>query len=118
MQSNGIYKNLMLGAAAGLGGTIALQLIRSITSKTMLETEPPIRDDPGRFMVKQAERILPETARRVIPESAEKIASQSLGIGYGATFGALYGAAGNISGSTALDGALLGLLTWATGYLG
>ncbi|HEX9372389.1 MAG TPA: hypothetical protein VF897_15350 [Roseiflexaceae bacterium] len=47
-----------------------------------------------------------------------KAAATSLGLGYGATAGAIYAALRPRFGNLLLDGALLGLATWAIGYLG
>ena len=81
-------------------------------------TMPPIRQDPGEFMIAHAKSALPASARRRIPGAAETVASTGLHLGYGATFGALYGAMRSSGGSAWTDGPLLGLLTWAAGYLG
>jgi hypothetical protein len=53
---------------------------------------PPIREDPGEFMVEQAEELLPEETREQVPTVVETVAAKSLALGYGMTAGAIYGA--------------------------
>jgi uncharacterized membrane protein YagU involved in acid resistance len=79
---------------------------------------PSMRKDPGEFMVHQAERALPAKAMQRIPQPAEHAAAQALGMGYGMTFGAAYAALRRGGGPAIRDGALLGLICWAAGYLG
>jgi len=109
---------MALGAAAGLAGTFVLQPLRAQTQKALPETVPPMREEPGEFMVEQAEALLPEETREEIPSSVETVAAKSLAIGYGMTFGALYGALRSDGGNLVVDGVALGLGTWAAGYLG
>jgi len=82
------------------------------------QSQPPIRQEPGEFMVEQAEEVLPNNVRDHIPPSAEKAAAQMLGLGYGMTFGALYAAMRPRGGSPFVDGMVLGAVCWAAGYLG
>jgi hypothetical protein len=107
-----------LGAAAGVAGTLVIQGLLAATKKWLPEGMPPIRRDPGEFMVHQTERALPARIMQHIPETAETVASNALGLGYGATFGAVYGAMRGHRGSALLEGPLLGLASWAAGYLG
>jgi hypothetical protein len=62
----------------------------SASQKWAPQSLPPIKQDPGEFMVEKAEQHLPETVREKIPERLEKAAAQSLAFGYDTTFGALY----------------------------
>jgi hypothetical protein len=107
-----------LGAAAGLAATFALQGIRTKTMELLPETTPPIREEPGKFMVEQAEELLAEETRAQIPSAVETTAATSLALGYGATAGAIYGALRSDGGNPLIDGAILGVGTWAVGYLG
>jgi hypothetical protein len=107
-----------LGAAAGVVGTFVLQGLMAAHKRWMPESLPPIKADPGQFMIHQAERALPAGVMQSIPESAESVASKTMQLGYGASFGAAYGAVRGQGGSALTDGAALGLATWATGYLG
>lgn len=111
-------KRLALGAAAGFAGTLVLTALRAANQKVSPGTRPPIRKDPGEFMVERAEGALPVPARRQIPGPAEAAAAQGLAVGYGLTFGALYAAVRPLGGPLVSDGIALGLATWAAGYAG
>ena len=71
------------GAAAGLAATAALHQIHSATQERLPEAAAPIRQDPGEFMVEQAESVVPEATREQVPEPVEKAAAMSLHLGYG-----------------------------------
>lgn len=109
---------LALGGAAGLAGTMVLQAVMAANQKVAPGTVPPIREDPGQFMVEHAEAALPDEVRHAIPDWAETVAARGLGLGYGVTFGALYAAIRPQGGSVAAEGVALGLACWAAGYLG
>lgn len=115
---NDLLTRLALGAAAGLAGTMAMMPTRMAAQKYAPGTLTPTSEDPGQFMVNQAERALPETARRKIPDAVEDAAAQSTHMGYGMTWGAIYAATRPRGGSPLLDGAVLGLTVWAAGYMG
>src|SRR4051794_17511994 len=117
-QHDSTLAHIAVGAAAGLAGTFVMQALMAANKKLAPQTMPPIRRDPGEFMVDKAEELVPYTAREKVPATAESIAAKSLHMGYGATFGALYAVLRPEGGSPFLDGACLGLLTWAAGYLG
>jgi hypothetical protein len=107
-----------LGAAGGLAGTMAIQGLMKVDQRYAPESMPPIREDPGEFMVDWAEEALPDSARRRIPEAAEKVAAGTLAMGYGLAFGALYGMVRPRGGNPAIEGLALGAACWAAGYLG
>jgi len=107
-----------LGAAGGLVGTFALQALMTATGKAMPQTTPPIREDPGEFMVERAESLLPKSARENVPQTVETAAAGALALGYGLTFGSLYGALRPRGGDALTDGAVLGAACWAAGYAG
>jgi hypothetical protein len=109
---------LSLGAVAGLGGTIVLQALRTAGEKWLPKTTPPIRQEPGEFMVEEAEGVLSDRVHREIPKWAESTTALGLAVGYGLTFGSLYAAARPRDGSVWSDGIALGVGTWAVGYLG
>ena len=111
-------ERLAVGAAAGLAGTFLIQALLNAGQKWAPQTLPPIKQDPGKFMLEQAEQRLPDNLREKIPEQLEKAAAKSLGLGYGTTFGVLFATSRPEVRSVLLEGSLLGLLTWATGYLG
>src|SRR5579883_2446754 len=111
------YERLAEGAAAGFVGTAGLMAARIASQKWLPDAQPPMRQEPGEFMVEQAAKLLPDETRTQIPDAAKKAGSQALGLGYGLTFGAIYAALRPKGGSTLLDGAALGLGVWAAGYL-
>ncbi|HZV33532.1 MAG TPA: hypothetical protein VFB72_03070 [Verrucomicrobiae bacterium] len=118
MKNHDIGKRLLLGAVAGLAGTMVMDYLRKSTHDAMPGGEPPMRVDPGKFIVKKGEQVLPGKLRRKIPRKAEDVAAKSLGIGYGMTFGALYSLLHPRGGGAIRDGIALGLLNWAVGFLG
>ena len=81
-------------------------------------TVPPLRQAPGEFMVKTGEEALLDSVRRRTPQVVETGAAQTLAVGYGLTFGSLYTLLRPQGGSPFVDGVMLGLANWATGYLG
>lgn len=109
---------LAAGAAGGLAGTLVIHGLMGAEKRWWLSRIPPLRDEPGHFMVAKAESLVPRTWRRQIPSRVEQGVGQSLGIGYGIAFGALYAALRPRGGKPMADGLLLGLLCWAAGYLG
>ncbi len=115
---DGMGKHLLFGTAAGLAGTALIQGMMKASERFAPETLPPMKEDPGKFMVKQAERVLPQETRAKIPDKAEEIASTALSFGYGTTAALLYNAIPRRFRRLFLDGAALGGLTWAAGYLG
>jgi len=117
MASATLPVRLLAGAAAGFAGTFVLQGLLAGSARWAPKTLPPIRQDPAEFMVEQAESALPPTRRAQVPPKGRAAAEKGLPLGYGATFGILYGLAAG-QGSPLLAGAVLGLATWAVGYLG
>jgi hypothetical protein len=113
-----LLKRTCLGAAGGFLGTVAVQALMAAGKKWAPQTLPPVRQEPGEFMVDQAEKVLPPVARDHVPKPVENAAAAGLGVGYGVAFGALYGALRPRGGNAFVDGALLGLGCWAAGYLG
>jgi hypothetical protein len=118
MAINNLFARLALGALAGLAGTLALQALRTADKKIMPGSSPPMKKDPGEFMVKKAEQMLPRSKRRHISRKFEAASAKCLSIAYGMTFGALYAGARPKTKRILLEGTILGLVTWATGYLG
>ena len=105
-------QRVILGAAAGAAATLLLQQVMAATAKAIPNSKPPMRQDPGEFMIGKV------TEHVQLPEKLEAAAVKALALGYGMTSGALYGAMRNRAGSLFLDGALLGISVWAAGYLG
>lgn len=106
------------GMAAGLVGTVLIQILQLAGQKKMPDKMPPIKQHPGEFMVEKVEKLLPPRTREHIPQKLEKAAAHLLGIGYGLTFGSLYGIYNRDEKHLLAKGSALGLATWATGYLG
>ena len=111
-------KRILLGAAGGFIGTLAIQALLTASQKGLPNTVPPLRQDPGEFMIKTGEEALPDAMRRRIPQVIETGAARMLAVGYGLTFGALYTILRPQEGSPFVDGVILGVANWATGYLG
>ena len=117
MASATVPVRLLAGAAAGLAGTFVLQGLLAGSRRWAPATLPPIRQDPAEFMVEQAESALPETRRAQVPPKGKAVAEKGIHLGYGATFGLLYGLVAG-ERNPLLAGTILGLATWAVGYLG
>jgi len=49
-------QRIILGAAGGLIGTLAIQALLTASQKWLPNTVPPLRQDPGEFMVKRGGR--------------------------------------------------------------
>ena len=105
-------QRVVLGAIAGFGGTMVMQGLLTLSGKALPASRPPIKQDPAEFMLGKVKEHVK------VPEKLEAAAAKSLHLGYGITSGVIYGALRNRAGSTFLDGALLGLGVWASGYLG
>ena len=84
------HKRIILGAAGGFIGTLAIQALLTASQKWLPNTVPPLRQDPGEFMVKMGEEALPDSVRQHIPQVVETGAARMLAVGYGLTFGSLY----------------------------
>lgn len=118
MRSDDLLARVLFGATAGAVATMALQQLRAADKAAMPQAEPPMRQEPGKFMVQQAESVLPQHVREEIPASADAAVAKALALGYGVTFGAMYGALRANGGSVVVDGTLLGLTSWAVAFLG
>jgi hypothetical protein len=111
-------KQIALGAAGGVAGTFAIHALRTASQQWLPSTVPPMRQDPGEFMVETGEDALPDLVRQRLPPGVKTAAVRMLAVGYGLTFGALYTLFRPNRGSPLADGVLLGIATWAIGYLG
>lgn len=118
MTHDALTRRASMGAAAGLAGTALIQGMMQAGQKWAPWSLPPIDQDPGEFMVQQAEKVLPNDWREKVPDSLEHAAARSLAFGYGTTFGALYAAARPTRPHLLLEGTALGLIAWGAGYLG
>jgi hypothetical protein len=118
MRDHGLIERLALGAAAGFAGTIAIQGLLMATQKWLPDFMPPIREDPGEFMVQKMAQALPPEMAAKVPTAAETAAAKSLAVGYGLTAGMLYTMLRPDADDVLSDGTALGLGTWASGYVG
>lgn len=118
MQTSSLTSRLLAGAGAGVAATAGMYGMRTATQKWAPQTMPPMRQDPGEFMVEQAESVLPREKRERVPETVEATASSLLRVGYGTTAGLLYAALRRGRPNLWRDGLLLGVGVWAAGYLG
>ncbi len=118
MHETGAVERVALGAAAGFAGTLALQVARTASERWLPQTMPPLRQDPGEFMVEQVEARLPAGVREQLPGVLETAAAKSLAVGYGLTAGALYALLRPHGGPVVRDGVVLGVGVWAAGYAG
>jgi len=112
------FRRAALGAVAGLAGTVALALVLKSQEKIAPSAMPPMRDDPGRFMVNKTKQVLPSRVQEYVPDKAEALAANALRLGYGSIFGAIYGLSRRRGGSSLVEGPILGIAAWAAGYLG
>jgi hypothetical protein len=111
-------KQMILGAAGGLAGTLAIQALLTIRQKWLPSTAPPIRQDPGEFLVEKGKQVLPEQVQQRLPAVVEIAAARLLAAGYGLTFGVLYTLLRPQGGSPFVEGPVLGIANWAAGYGG
>jgi hypothetical protein len=111
-------KRIILGAAGGFVGTLAIQALLTASQKWLPHTVPPLRQEPGEFMVKTGVETLPDAVCWRIPQVVETAAARMLAVGYGLTFGILYALLRPKGGSLLVHGIILGRANWATGYLG
>ncbi len=118
MNTENVGSRLALGAAAGLAGTLALQILLKTRQKWLPESLPPMREEPGKFMVRKVAQALPRKMTEPVSEQARALGGKLLGMGYGMTFGVLYALARPRTKRAIVEGTLLGILSWATGYLG
>jgi hypothetical protein len=116
-QSNSFISRLTHGAISGMAGSGVIMGLITATQRWYPAANPPMREDPGKHMVKRAKGFLPNKGAS-IPEEIEEIAAQLLGGGYGMTAGAFYGMLCSKRGGVLKDGTLLGLGVWAASYLG
>ena len=69
MNSDIAAQRIGAGAAAGLVGTALLQGLMAASQKWAPESLPPIKQDPGEFMVEKAEQQLLDTRARKFPSN-------------------------------------------------
>lgn len=109
---------LAAGAVAGLAGTFAMMAMRTFDQKYAPKTIPQVEEDPGAFLVKQAEHMTHLAG--AVPKPLENISAKTLHLSYGTIAGVLYAAirGRRRRGSSLLEGGLLGGSVYAVGYAG
>lgn len=124
MRRRELWRRLLSGSIAGVATSVAMKAMQEAGMKLMPKQMPPLRQDPGEFMVEKAEDAIQgageglSNAVEHIPTSLEKATAQALGVGYGLTFALLFAATRPKVRNVVLEGTALGLATWAVGYLG
>ena len=77
-----------------------------------------MKGDPAEFMVRQAKAALPESVQQAIPRQAEQAIIKLLPLCYGMSFGVFFAAVCRQAKHHVGEGILLGLTSWAVGFLG
>ncbi len=111
-----LLRRMTCGAIGGLAGTVVIHGLMAAEQKLVSGTTPPIQQHPGEFMLRKLKGALPDSLGRYVPESQR--AANLVGMGYGVAFGKLYCGLKPGCCHRLRDGAALGLVAWATGYLG
>jgi len=111
-------KRSILGALAGLGGTFAMMAARSLSQRYAPRTMSKVREDPGKFVVEQAEQLLTPQQRVNMPRKVEERAAMLSHLCYGATFGWLYAVVRPEPAHPLVEGLIFGTGVWAIGYAG
>jgi hypothetical protein len=113
-----LLETVASGAASGAAGTLALHMTHEASYKYAPHTLPPMHEEPGHFMVGQAESLLPGDARRHITQADRDRAATALSFAYGALWPAMYLTLRGKRAGVLLDGVALGVSLWGVGYLG
>lgn len=95
--------------------------MRSFDQRYAKETVPGGNEDPGHFLVRRAERLLP--AGTAVPAGVGRAAIISTHLAYGTTYGVLYAllmlaVPAERANHPFVFGSLLGVVVWAVGHLG
>lgn len=117
-------KNILWELAAGLaGGLLGTQLMNAVMKRSgklpeAMRPSPP-KEDPGEFMVRQAEKLV----HRSLPPRLHRAAVHSMPWAYGSVWPLAFSLLAaqrdwRSPGKLAAAGAGLGILVWAIGALG
>ena len=79
-------KRLAIGAVGGVAGTLAIHAFRTASQQWLPSTVPPIRQDPGEFMVETGKEALPEPVRQHIPPVVATGAAENAILRLGRTY--------------------------------
>ncbi len=112
------FGDVLRGATGGLAGAIALQGLRMASARLLPATMPPMSNSPDSYLVMTAERRLPRKLAYAIPSAVDRAAARTLALSYGAISGAVAASLAPTKAPLVVQGTILGLLTWAFGYLG
>lgn len=113
-----LLRHVVAGVGAGLAGTAVMFAMRSFDQKYASETVPKGKD-PGLFLVKQAERLLPAGTK--VPAGVEHGAALTGHLAYGTLYGLLFSMAKLVLPQKQhpfVFGGILGAAVWAVGHLG
>ena len=116
--SSDIGRRIVAGIGAGLAGTAVMFAMRKFDSQYASQTLLHGKEDPGKFVVRHAERI----GGVALPDQAERAAAVATHIAYGTMYGVVFGLAKMLppakSSHPFVFGGLLGAIVWAIGYVG
>lgn len=77
MKKENLVLRIALGAVGGMSGTVAIFSAPAANKKLAPETEAPMRQDPGEFVVETAEdATLKKSEQKEVPRIAETIAAR------------------------------------------
>lgn len=62
-RSDNWLKRIALGAAGGLAGTFAIQVLLTANQRWLPRALPPMHQEPGAFMVEKGEEMLLDPVR-------------------------------------------------------
>ena len=64
MIQRSVWQRLAIGVAAGLAGTVAIQGLQAIGQHVRPQSMPPLRQDPGEFMIQKVEEHIVPALRK------------------------------------------------------
>jgi len=114
-----LVHHALAGVGAGLAGTAVMFAMRSFDQRYAPETVPK-GNDPGMFLVQQAERLLPDGT--AVSPRVEQGAALATHVAYGTLYGLLFSlvklAIPQDRQHPFVFGGILGTAAWAAGHLG
>ena len=117
-QTRRLLEAVASGAASSVAGTLALHMAHEAALKYARPSLPPMYEEPGHYVVRQTEDLLPTAAKSRITGKHRDRAATALSYTYGAVWPALYLALRGRHARVLVDGAALGVAVWGIGYLG
>jgi len=113
-----LIESVASGAASSVAGTLALHLAHETAYKYASQTLPPMYEEPGHYVVRRTEDLLPAGAKTHITDKHRDRAATALSFAYGAIWPALYLTLRGRHARVLVDGTALGIAVWGIGYLG